>query len=283
MERWLYTSDLHGWTWGYEQTLEQARRHGAQGIIVGGDLLPNGPNPLALQRGFIQGFLADFLVRVGQAGLTWHGILGNDDLGIVLADFRALLATLPHAHDPSAGWQALGATLRIRGLSEVPDHPFGLKDWSVLDTPGWEPPPCRGRTVRSTPDGLVPIEDYQAWLAARPTLAERLEACLDQAPPMDQAVMLVHCPPAGLGLGKISQREDVGSRALRDWLAARQPLLSLHGHIHESPMISGLPMARLGRGICVQCGQEPRHRLHYALLDYEAGGLEVHIASAAGP
>ena len=34
-----------------------------------------------------------------------------------------------------------------------------------------------------------------------------------------------------------------------------QPKLSLHGHIHESPDVTGRWYAKLGRTICIQPGQ----------------------------
>jgi uncharacterized protein len=45
--------------------------------------------------------------------------------------------------------------------------------------------------------------------------------------------------------------ESVGSQAVRDALESHQPLLSLHGHIHESR-----GTARLGRTLCVNPGSD---------------------------
>ena len=47
----------------------------------------------------------------------------------------------------------------------------------------------------------------------------------------------------------------LGSRATLDFLEKRQPLLSLHGHIHESPDESGVWKAIVGRTVCIQPGQ----------------------------
>jgi Icc-related predicted phosphoesterase len=48
----------------------------------------------------------------------------------------------------------------------------------------------------------------------------------------------------------------VGSTAVREFLLENQPLLSLHGHIHESPQEGGVWRAERGRAIAVQPGQE---------------------------
>jgi Icc-related predicted phosphoesterase len=47
----------------------------------------------------------------------------------------------------------------------------------------------------------------------------------------------------------------VGSKAIYDFLLEYQPQPSLHGHIHESPEISGRWHARLGDTLCIQPGQ----------------------------
>jgi Icc-related predicted phosphoesterase len=39
----------------------------------------------------------------------------------------------------------------------------------------------------------------------------------------------------------------VGSIALQRFIAARQPLLTLHGHVHESARLSGSWQDRIGR------------------------------------
>ncbi len=51
-----------------------------------------------------------------------------------------------------------------------------------------------------------------------------------------QAVYVMHMPPAGLRLGQLLYQDlDIGSVDIYDFLKEKQPLLSLHGHIHESP------------------------------------------------
>jgi Icc-related predicted phosphoesterase len=47
----------------------------------------------------------------------------------------------------------------------------------------------------------------------------------------------------------------VGSRAIRDFIAAGQPHLTLHGHIHEGPRLSGDYKDRIGKTLAVNPGQ----------------------------
>ena len=51
-----------------------------------------------------------------------------------------------------------------------------------------------------------------------------------------------------------------------------QPFLSLHGHIHESPEMSGVWKANLGKTICIQPGQI--HRFTCAIIDTETREIQ---------
>ena len=78
-------------------------------------------------------------------------------------------------------------------------------------------------------------------------LAERIEAMASQVKDVRTAVFNLHCPPYQSGLDEAPAIDadlrllhggralrPVGSKAVRDAIDRYQPLLSLHGHIHES-------------------------------------------------
>jgi len=78
-------------------------------------------------------------------------------------------------------------------------------------------------------------------------LAERIDAMAKQVPDMSKAIFNLHCPPYRSGLDEAPAIDadlkllhggralrPVGSKAVRDAIDRYQPLLSLHGHIHES-------------------------------------------------
>jgi Icc-related predicted phosphoesterase len=67
---------------------------------------------------------------------------------------------------------------------------------------------------------------------------------LDQAPLVDEELR-VKTAGGGVAVG------PVGSTAVRDFIVERQPLLSLHGHVHESQAAQ-----RLGRTLCLNPGSE---------------------------
>ena len=62
----------------------------------------------------------------------------------------------------------------------------------------------------------------------------------------------------------------MGSKAVRAWIETNQPLLTLHGHIHESYLITGTDTVQIGRTTCHQPGQERfMERLIYSSIDIE--------------
>jgi Icc-related predicted phosphoesterase len=80
-------------------------------------------------------------------------------------------------------------------------------------------------------------------------LAEELEALASQVEDFDRVVANIHVPPHGSALDLAPELDTsvsppraisgstvpVGSVAVKEFLEQKQPLLSLHGHIHESP------------------------------------------------
>ncbi|MGZ4430483.1 MAG: metallophosphoesterase family protein [Gaiellales bacterium] len=97
-----------------------------------------------------------------------------------------------------------------------------------------------------------------------PQLLARLEGLAAKLDPDRPAVFNLHCPPANTPLDRAPQlTEDlrvvmdggeprivsVGSTAVRELIERYQPVLSLHGHIHESKGV-----AKIGRTTCVNPG-----------------------------
>ena len=84
----------------------------------------------------------------------------------------------------------------------------------------------------------------------------------------------MHMPPAGLRLGQLLYQDlDIGSVDIYDFLKERQPLLSLHGHIHESPDTEkGKWINQILDTTCIQTGQTELNdnKMVYAELDLQS-------------
>jgi uncharacterized protein len=96
-----------------------------------------------------------------------------------------------------------------------------------------------------------------------------------------RAVFNLHCPPRDTNLDQAPVLDEelrpklgavstltgsVGSSAVREAIERDQPLLGLHGHVHECPAVE-----RLGPTLCVNAGSEYQDGiLRAAIIDLEA-------------
>jgi Icc-related predicted phosphoesterase len=117
-------------------------------------------------------------------------------------------------------------------------------------------------------------------------LFERLDQLADQVSDPRRAVFMIHVPPydSGLDTAPILDenlrptvsagdvlRGPVGSTAVRRLIEERQPILSIHGHIHESG-----GERKIGTTVCVNPGSEANHGiLRGYLVDIGDSGIEL--------
>jgi uncharacterized protein len=98
--------------------------------------------------------------------------------------------------------------------------------------------------------------------APEPQLAAKIEAVVSQIPDMERAIFNFHAPPYGTGLDEApaldgnlrpmhggAVMKPVGSTAVRDAIMQHQPMLSVHGHIHESRGVK-----KMGRTLAINPG-----------------------------
>lgn len=267
----LYAADLHGSRPLYVEALALARELGAPAAIIGGDLAPHGTVPE--QRAFFTEFLIPLLreFREERSSPDLFYIMGNDDWR---ANIRVLLDSgIERFHYIHGAVRPLLGGAWIAGLASVSVTPFALKDWER-----WEEgikPPARLDGFRSRDDGSVHPFDFRGaeWEERLGLDLEAIEREL--RPERTPLVCSFHGPPYGTALDQIHGGVHVGSRDIRKFLEKQKPLLSLHGHIHESPAVSGRFADRIGATICVNPGQRMGSALHAVWFRVEdvAGSL----------
>jgi len=267
--RLVYVVDLHGDEESYETSLQLALERGASTILNGGDLLPHAmKNAFAGQREFL-GWLRGFYGRARAAGVRCFAMFGNDDARALVEGLDELDREGSCRRLDGRGWLELGEGWSVLGFPWVPDPPFRLKDWCRHDDADRRSPPQFGLPLVSTPTGLV--EQAADWVGGFPTIAEEL-AALPAPPDPARALFVMHGPPMGVGLDVTGDGRNVGSRASRRFLEECAWPLALHGHIHESPHVSGSWFGRLGRTTCVNPGA--MERPSWVLVDLEQRTLE---------
>jgi len=252
----FFVSDLHGKIERYNKLFEVIEKEKPEGVFLGGDLLPSG----LLSAGKIdikhRDFINDFLVRALEKLRDTLKkdyprifiILGNDD------------GRFPEASllDSAAKgiWEYIQerkVALRdfcVYGYSYVPPTPFMLKDWERYDVSRYVDPGCI-----SPEEGWrsVPVSEYEMrYRTIKKDLAD-----LAGEDKLDKSIFLFHAPPYKTALDRAALDNvkidgvpvDVhtGSIAIKNFIEDRQPLITLHGHIHESAKITGKWYEQTGR------------------------------------
>jgi Icc-related predicted phosphoesterase len=275
--RGLFVSDLHGRLDRYQKLLAAIEAERPQVVFLGGDLLPfvvpfgagaeGGPD-----------FLVDWLAprldalrsRLGPAYPRVLAIFGNDDPRSEESKLLALQdrGLLEYAHARRLG---LGA-FTLYGYACVPPTPFRLKDWERYDVSRFVDPgsvsPEEGRRSLS-----ADVDDVK-W----GTIAADLERLVGKDE-LSRAVCLFHSPPYatpldraaldGRAIDRVPLDVHVGSIAIRRFIEARQPLVTLHGHVHESARLTGRWSDRIGRTVCLSAAHDGPE-LALVALDLEA-------------
>ena len=276
MFKFLYVTDLHGWTKGYEEILNISLVAGIDTIVNGGDMLPKGKDLVFTQQLFIEEYLDSYCQLLESYNISYYSMFGNDDCMSVLPSWNSLTTTYKNIYDLTECWLPFAEHLKIRGCNYIPDAPFGLKDWCVLDSKDFKRPPQYCSPVVSEENGLSFIDNIDKFFNNRPTLENILKEISDEVDSQKNSIFVCHSPPASVGLGNVDKHIDVGSTALYKWIVSTQPLLSLHGHIHESPQVTGVHTAKIGNTTAHQPGQQKlQNKLLYSIISIEDGSVDV--------
>lgn len=251
----LYTSDLHGRNELYKQLLDKIRSDSIQAVILGGDLLPRkapGRNSLDVQKNFINNQLQDIFQKIRQINnCSIYAILGNDDWAATLPLF-GFMADDKLIHLLHGVTRILDTEYIITGYPFVPPTPFRSKDFEKLDKrtdPVPDPLPAASISVH---DEIQPV-DTSIYYQSRTSIEQDLEMIREEKE--KRTIYVMHSPPFNTNLDLLHDGQHIGSRAIREFIMNKQPDITLHGHIHESPAISGHYWDCLGKTLSVNPGQ----------------------------
>lgn len=279
----LYVTDLHGDKNKYEKVLDLAATSNIKLIVNGGDMLPKLGNRHQEQPFFIKEYLRDYFQRLQEYDITYLAMLGNDDLKFLDTLFSGVCNAFDNIHN-IAGHKVKVNNYEFIGMNYILDHPFGCKDWIVMEKHYIHQQQLSAVAGFSNEFGYDKIYN---WLEYSTTELPHMCDILNELPiptNPDKTIYVTHMPPAGLRLGQLHYQDlDVGSVDIYEFLKAKQPLLSLHGHIHESPDTEKGKWINQIRGTtCIQTGQTELHdeKLIYAEIDlnnqtYERKAIKV--------
>lgn len=244
----LFVSDLHGRRESYRKLFHIVSEQNPVGVFLGGDLFPHEFASLEGAEGRHSDFLVDVVIAgfrtvresLGQNYPRVFVILGNDDLKAEESVMREAEreGLWEYMHMKKTEW----AGYTVYGYANVPPTPFRLKDWERYDVSRFVDPGC-----------MAPEEGWHSTTVDKRelqlgTIQKDLKVLAGEES-LERSVFLFHSPPYKTKLDRadldgrmvdhVPVDVHVGSIAIRRFIEKRQPPLTLHGHVHESPRIAG--------------------------------------------
>jgi hypothetical protein len=308
--RLYYTSDVHGSTTCFKKFVNSAKAYEADIIILGGDLSGKLIIPIYKQddgtystkfqerKVTVDGDsqLKELLAKIRFTG-AYYTILNKGDETKFASEAEREQLFLQVLRDATREWVQL-AEERLKGSSTICLVMPGNDDPKEID------PILETSSRVVNPEGkLITINgsyelvscsygNITPWSCPRDIEEKELEAKLESVCSMiksaSTAVFNFHVPPYDSNLDLAPKLDKnlkmetemgqpvmipVGSHAVRHVIEKYQPLVGLHGHIHES---KGTTM--IGRTFCVNPGSEyAEGLLHGVLIDLEKGKMQRYV------
>jgi Icc-related predicted phosphoesterase len=284
----FFATDIHGSERCFMKFVNAAKFYQANVLILGGDITGKALVPIVRRNGNYHASilgqnatlttekeLEDFEKQVRHAGAYPHRTTPDEmaaleaDRSLVDALFTRLMVESVQRWCEIAEERLKGTDVRCyidAGNDDEPEIVAVLKQAAYVEMP-------EGRVVQIDDEHEMVSAGFAnttPWHAPRDIPDEELAALIEsmasklQAP--DRAVFNIHVPPYATGLDIAPLLDEslkpiivggdiatgpVGSKAVRAAIERYQPLVSLHGHVHESRAV-----AKLGRTTCINPGSE---------------------------
>lgn len=260
----FFVTDLHGRTDRYEKLFKKIVSDKPAAVFFGGDLLPSILKRISLENNSFD-FIKDYFVpelkglkkKLKKDYPRIFLILGNDDGKLDEETVKKI--------EKDGIWEYVhGRRVKfgdywVYGYSYVPPSPFLLKDWERYDVSRYVDPGCI-----SPEEGkrTVPVPEKEI---KNSTIEKDLDALVSEED-LTKSVFLFHAPPDNTNLDRagidgrmidhVPLDVHVGSVAVRRFIEKYQPLVTMHGHIHESARITGIWHEMIGITHCLSAAYD---------------------------
>jgi Icc-related predicted phosphoesterase len=310
--RVFFATDVHGSERCFRKFLAGAKAYDADVLILGGDIAAKGLVPIQASNGTLVAEVHGTRVAVPpeeeeelRASVNRLGsyavIASQDDLARMQQDPAYVDALFRHEIvNQIEAWcklaeERLPSNIRCI-ITPGNDDPTFI-DEVLTKAPRIESPEgelCElGPVVLASCGDVTPTPWHTEREYTEEDLGNRIKTMLDAAPPDRRLVLNFHRPPFGSGLdlapeidaelrpvvrGGRPSEVPVGSKAVRDAILHYQPVVGLHGHIHEARGAQ-----RIGKTICLNPGSDyTADVLRGALVDFAADGTCIDFLLTAG-
>lgn len=273
--KFIYACDIHGDKYKYEELYKELIERKIKYLVLGGDLLPKFCHRDIEQPKFINEYLNKYFSKLQENNIKCICILGNDDLEILDSEFDSLCSKYSNVYNIDNKKVEI-EDIEFIGLSQVLDHPFGCKDRVVIENNQQMPNQLSNIIKINRSKEKITVQE---WKKYREEKVIHMEELLNKLPKQNEnkkTIYAFHNPPYGIGLDVCIDGRQVGSKALMTFLENSNAYMSLHGHIHESPRVSGLWYNKLNNIICIQPGQTEigNKEIYYVIVDTDKDGYE---------
>jgi Icc-related predicted phosphoesterase len=298
-----YASDVHGSDLCWRKFLGAGRFYGVQALIMGGDLTGKAIVPIAVNG--TGAFSATFIgeTRSGETQEELDELVGAVRFNGMYPWLASREEIERHRADDAARGELFEQVMlaELHRWIELADERMPGHGIDVYVMPGNDDPwscdeviasaqhvqPCDDRVVRVGPHEMISCaySNPTPWDSPREldedALYARLRALADRVEDPATAIFNLHAPPYDSGLDTANEVNPdltlryvagqpnpvpVGSHAVRQIIEEVQPLLALHGHIHESR-----GEVRIGRTLAINTGSE-----------YNSGHIHGAVVTLAG-
>lgn len=286
--RLIQAADFHGSNAAFRKFLSAIRQHGAEHAIITGDLTGKAIVPIIRMQGRYEGWLfgnretpetdaelAAFQKKIGDVGMYDH-VCDSEEATALEADPAALHALFVDKMNARlAGWLDLAAEYLA---------PLGVPLWVIPgndDDLSVDPILAASSYARNVDHQVVELDEHHELVSLGDTsmtpwecprdypeshMVPTVRGLFEQVKNPSGAIVNMHCPPRDTSIDqapKLNERLEIefeggqvvmtsaGSAAIRQGLESLQPVLSLHGHIHEARGTH-----RVGRTLCLNPGSE---------------------------
>jgi len=310
--RIYFATDIHGSDRCFRKFLAAAESYDADALVLGGDIAGKGLVPIHSQNGTLSAKVRGELVSVPRDEeqrlraeinrLGFYSILTDqEEVERMESEPSYLVRAFERA-----------ITGQIEGWCKLAEERLAPKVRCII-TPGNDDPKAIDPVLKAAPRIESPEAEIcdlgpvvmascgdvtpTPWNTEREypeeELARRLEAILDSAPAGSKVVVNFHCPPYGSGLDFAAELDPqlrpvirggrpsiipVGSKAVRDVIKRYQPLVGLHGHIHESKGAQ-----KIGSTMCLNPGSDySADVLRGAIVDFAQDGSYIDFLFTTG-
>lgn len=310
--RIYFATDIHGSDRCFRKFLAAAKVYEADALVLGGDIAGKGLVPVRAHNGDLTAKVRGEQVTVPRSEedrlraeinmIGLYSLVGDDteiehleaDAGYRHTSFeRAIVEQID-------GWCRLAEERLDPGVRCIitpgNDDPKAI-DPVLKSAPRIESPEAElcevGPILLASCGDVTPTPWDTEREYPEDELERRLESILEPAPPGAKVVANFHNPPYGSGLDYAPELDKtlmpvirggrpsiipVGSKAVREVIKRRQPVVGLHGHIHESKGAQ-----QIGKTMCLNPGSEySSDVLRGVIVDFAADGSYLDFLFTSG-